>query len=274
MNSDKTMLKACALALCFLAVQRRPAEADATLRDLRFRAGEGSAAVASPAVFASPQSGIDILFEARGEPGSTVQVTVRGLGGVVLASQTVASGDADWQAKRVAFEGRAACTAVSEGLRSGWQGSRADAERLANARAGHQEFLLQVHARVVTLRSLQTLADGLAWGGTARDLRSELAADLVALETLVVRARALPASDLESLKLLAQDMVDQAEEAFPHAQALLSEPERTCPAGLPLPNAGGAAYDVTLSQGGFPALAGEFRIMSRPALFLPRLARP
>lgn len=274
MYSDKTVPKACALALCILAVQLRTAEAEATLRDLRFRAGQGGAALASPASFGSPQSEMDILFEARGEAGNTVQVTVRGLGGVVLASQSVAAGEADWQARRVAFEGRQACKAVAEGLRSGWQGSRADAERLANARAGHQEFLLQVHARVVTLRSLQTLADGFAWDGTSRDLRSELAADLGALETLVVRARALPASDLESLKLLAQDMVNQAEGAFPHAQALVTEPERTCPVGLPIPSVGGAAYDVTLSQGGFPALAGEFRILDRPALYLPRLARP
>lgn len=263
------------IAACLTAACELPsAHADASLRDLRFRLGASGPALASPAQFVGRGPAIDLLFDSRGEAGSTVQLTIRGLGGIVLSSQSLPSAAPDWEPRRVSFEGRQACTSVIEGLRASWQGSRSDAERLAGARAGHQEYLLQVNARTVTLRSLQTLAEGLAWTGPIAEQRSGLAGHLKKMELLVTRARALPASDIESLKLLAQDMVQAAQAAQTLAQELSSGQPAACPPGLLLPTADGAAYDVTLSQGGFPALTGEFRFVTAPRVYLPALQRP
>lgn len=269
-SSPSRLVLAAVLAVSALVAASRRAMADTVVRDLRFRADVSTAAQASPARFAGAVRAVDVLFEARGAGADSLRVTVRAPGGLLVLTQEVAIASETWQGHAVNLRGERVCLSLAEGMRDAWSGLRSDADRLAKARAGHQEYLMQVQSRAVTLRSQVNLLLRLSWPEPVSDRVAALLGHLERVEALLADARALPASDLEALKKLAQDMVGVADAAATDARAVAT-PD-ACGSNMPLPMSDDGAYDVSLSQDGFPALSGEFWIGTPRRLYLPLLA--
>lgn len=263
-----------AASLSVMALVARPsgAGAETVVRDLRIRAGGMASGLPSPARFAGTVRAVDLLFEARGVGADSLRVTVRAPGGLLVLSQDVAIASESWQAHTVNVRGERVCLSLTEGMRDVWSGLRTDADRLAKARAGHQEYLMQVQSRAVTLRSQMNLLRRLTWPAVVEARMVELDDALGRMEALLSKARALDPSDVDSLKSLAQDMVVLAEGAGVVARAVAA-PD-TCGTDTPLPASGSGVYDISLSQGGFPALSGEFWIGQPDRLYLPVFFRP
>lgn len=264
-----TLATALALPIGFLL----PAvtHADAVVRELRFRLSGAQTLLPSPARMSGTVRAVDLVFEAKGSVAETVRLTVRAPGGLVVMAQDVEIAAETWQPRIVTVAGERVCASVTTGMRESWTGLRSDADRLARARAGHQEYLLQVRSRTVTLWSQQSLMARLEWDTATEADLAELDRQLTTVDALIEQARALAPSDVETLKSLAATIVTHAGEALPVATRL-ADPG-TCDASTPLAPSGPGTYDVSLSQGGFPALSGEFRIDPATRVYLPALSR-
>lgn len=246
--------------------------AEDVVRDLRIRAEGSQTLLLSPARLVGTIAAVELSFEVKGGAAESLRLAVRAPGGLVVLSQEVPIGSGAWQPHTAILRGERVCTAVTEGMRDTWIGLRADADRLANARAGHQEYLSQVQSRAVTLRSQQAVLERFTWTGSVKATLGELSAHLAAMEATLDEARRLDPSEVDAIKALAQQMVARAELAIPVTRRQAT-PE-TCVPGTSLPPSGAGSYDITLSQGGFPALSGEFRIEASQGIYLPALSRP
>ncbi|MBK7780071.1 MAG: hypothetical protein IPJ58_04630 [Ardenticatenia bacterium] len=271
MRLHTTMTLAAGLAALAIGVRFDAVQADAAVRDLRIRPSGSTSMLTSPARLVGTVRAVDLLFESKGA-AETVRLTVRAPGGLVVLTQDVGIASETWQRQTVTLRGERVCTAVTGGMREAWSGLRSDADRLVKARAGHQEFLLQVQSRAVTLRSQQSLLSRLSWNAAATADLATLERQLQATESLVAKARELEPSAVEALKSLAQDMVALADQAIPIALTMTTN--GACGPETFLPPSGPGTYDIALSQGGFPALSGEFRIDPAPRIYLPALAHP
>lgn len=272
--SAKGLFIALALAAAF-SLPATPAIADeeGTAGNLRFAESLAGPWISESAVFdAESVLKVVVAFDYKNADNEPMGLQVIAPGGLQVHRSTQTYSGSGVAAIEVSGIGiyRNLSQEILDTLRS----SRGDADRLAAARFGLQEYILQLQANATRSRSALEVLQRIALSAEMAEHRRILDDTVTRFARRAAEARATDPSDVEKIQSLARLIGENLGKGIPSATALQAHAAAT--SSMPIPGndrRSNQPYDVLISVDDFTAASGEFRIYPPVRIHLPFLAQ-
>ena len=264
----------CALGLLVaLAAGQAAAEEAATASKVRFAISPAGPFIEGAAVFEGADiDAVVIAYDYEEANAERYGVSVIAPGGLqVHSSRQSRSGSGT---ATVTIEGAGIYRNLTTDLYETLRSSRVDADRLAGARLGLQEYILQLQANATRANSALELLSLVAMDAERQAARTQVEAMVQRFAELSAQARATDPDDIDKIQALARQIAQRIGDDLPQADALKAHAAGV--ASMPIPatdRASDQPYDVLVTVDDFAAVSGEFRIFPPVTLFLPRLSQ-
>ena len=264
----------CAIGLVVaLSAGQAAAEEAATASKVRFATSAAGPFVEGAAVFEGADiDAVVIGYDYEEASGERYGVSVIAPGGLqVFSSRQSRSGSGS---ATVTVEGAGIYRNLTSDLYETLRSSRVDADRLAAARLGLQEYILQLQANATRANSALELLSLVAMDAERQAARAQVVAMVQRFAELSAQARATDPDDVDKIQSLARQIAQRIGQDLPQADALKAHAEGM--ASMPIPatdRASDQPYDVLVTVDDFAAVSGEFRVFPPVTLFLPRLSQ-
>jgi hypothetical protein len=249
------------------------ADEEGTAGNLRFAASPAGPWVADSVVFdGDAVSKVVVAFDYTNADNEPIGLQVIAPGGLqVHRSNKTYSGSG---VATIEVSGIGIYRNLSQDIQDTLRSSRGDADRLAAARFGLQEYILQLQANATRTRSALEVLQRIALPGNMAEHRRILDETVKGFSRRTAEARATDPNDVEKIQSLARTIAEELGKGIPSATALQAHAAGTTEMPIPANDRrSDQPYDVLISVDDFTAASGEFRIYPPVRIHLPFLAQ-